>query len=363
MPAGGQNTNDNGMAPFAVSAAIVIVGLILYHFFHNEIISGLFWIKGLELHAITLFAPKYQDLLLWMKSAPKNGITPLELKYLARGIGHVLLYPMVIISLIMASIIYFFHQDSNYKEIEDMDSLAKKLSYESPAVKVTEGIDLIKKSLTKGPWAMGKTPVEFAKAHKLLSRDKSTNEIKVDQLKAKMIFSNQLGEPWVGHKQLNPHEKAIYTILTMYILNKRDQAEKLFEDICLSVTKEKLAKNKMNFTLIDKHYNTYANDETVQALVQKHAFKYTVFTGMLEAARKTGIVPNALYLWLKPIDRTLWYVLNNVGRKAVYIEASAIHAHYLAESILGFAIKTPMVDEVVVGLEEAVKIRIIKDIK
>lgn len=357
-----QGGDEDGLGIIYLVGGLFIIAYGLYYFFHDQIVGFMFALKGFELHGIALFAPKYMDLLLWMQNAKKQAVTTEELHYLATGIGHVLLYPFAGISLILAAIIYFFHQDASFKDKEQMDTLARKLTNASPAINVTEGIDLINAPVTKGAWAMGQTPVECAKKHQLLIKDNTTSVISVDELKAKLFFSTQLGEEWSGHAQLSAHEKAIYTILAMYILNQRDKAEKLFEALCLSVTPEKLAKNKMNFSLVDAYYKQYADHDVVQAIVKRHAFKYTAFIGLLTAARKTGIVPNALYLWLKPIDRVLWYVLNNVGRKAVYIEAAAMHAHYLAESILGFAIKTPMVDEVVVGLEEAIKIRIIKDI-
>jgi len=346
-----------------VAVGIVVITATIYYFFKVQIITGLFWIKSIELHGLTFFIPKYQDLLLWMKNTSRSSISLQELQYLSYGIGHVLVYPFIIVSVVLAAILYLFHPDSKLIDTESMTSLASKLNYEFPSIKVTEGIDLINAPVTKGPWAMGQTPVEFAKKHKLLLIDPETRKPKVDALKSKLVFTSQLGPLWQGHKHLKPNEKAMYTIFAMYILDKREEADKLLEDICLTITPKKLTKKTLNFSLVDRYYKAYCNNESVLAVVNKHAFKYTVLTGMLEAARKTGIVSNALFLWLKPTDRLLWYVLNNVGRKAVYIEASAVHAQYLAESVLGFAIKTPMIDEVVTGLEEAIQIRIIEDIK
>jgi len=82
---------------------------------------------------------------------------------------------------------------------------------------------------------------------------------------------------------------------------------------------------------------------------------------MLVSARRSGIVANSSYLWLKPVDRALWYTLNNVGRKAVFTEMGAVHAHWLAEKKLGFALTEPMVEEAIYGLEDAAKSRIVRD--
>ena len=76
---------------------------------------------------------------------------------------------------------------------------------------------------------------------------------------------------------------------------------------------------------------------------------------MLEVARVDGVLATAEFLWLKPVDRRFWYMMNSVGRQVSVVEVSGPFAHWLAEKKVGRALKTPMVKEAVVALEEAME--------
>jgi intracellular multiplication protein IcmP len=48
----------------------------------------------------------------------------------------------------------------------------------------------------------------------------------------------------------------------------------------------------------------------------------------------SGVLQSALFLWLKPKDRRLWYILNNVGRKVAWPEITGVFAHWQFEYTL-----------------------------
>ena len=52
---------------------------------------------------------------------------------------------------------------------------------------------------------------------------------------------------------------------------------------------------------------------------------------MLVAARTDGVLASAEFLWLKPVDRQLWFMLNSIGRRTPFVEVSAPYAHWLVE--------------------------------
>ena len=74
---------------------------------------------------------------------------------------------------------------------------------------------------------------------------------------------------------------------------------------------------------------------------------------MLEFARQDGVYATADFLWLKPLDRRLWYTLNTVGRATSFAEVAGIHAHFKTEKLFGRKIATPNVDSAVLALEVA----------
>ena len=74
---------------------------------------------------------------------------------------------------------------------------------------------------------------------------------------------------------------------------------------------------------------------------------------MLEGARNIGVLASAEFIWLKPIDRGLWYMLNSVGRSTAVAEICGAYAHWIAESRNNGPLFAPMVGEAIKGLEIA----------
>lgn len=100
-----------------------------------------------------------------------------------------------------------------------------------------------------------------------------------------------------------------------------------------------------------KHENT----KLVQQIVQSHAYLLTVMAEMLEGARTDGVQAAADFLWLKPVDRRLWYMLNTVGRQTPFVEVAGPFAHWVAEKEMGRRLLVPMVEEATNALEIALK--------
>lgn len=64
----------------------------------------------------------------------------------------------------------------------------------------------------------------------------------------------------------------------------------------------------------------------------KHAHRSTRLIAALAGARRHAVVPCSEFLWLKAVDRTAWYALNNLGRTSFHVEGLGPIAHWLAES-------------------------------
>jgi len=87
-------------------------------------------------------------------------------------------------------------------------------------------------------------------------------------------------------------------------------------------------------------------------------FANTYLFKMLDFARERGIVTTAEFIWLRPIDRTLFYALNNCGRHnpknaTGFVEGAGVVAHAQAEYAHGDALPFPVIEEAVIGLSDA----------
>lgn len=73
---------------------------------------------------------------------------------------------------------------------------------------------------------------------------------------------------------------------------------------------------------------------------------------LADAHRTFGNLPTSEFLWLKSIDRPLWYALNNLGRLKFHVEGAAAISHYQSEMSLGRPLDEPHVDEAAEGIME-----------
>ncbi len=62
---------------------------------------------------------------------------------------------------------------------------------------------------------------------------------------------------------------------------------------------------------------------------------------MIYEARKLGVLAPTSIRWLKLYDRTLWAMIENVGRPSLFSESLGANAHYVVESIMGRAMHEP----------------------
>ena len=95
----------------------------------------------------------------------------------------------------------------------------------------------------------------------------------------------------------------------------------------------------------------------IRKIFARHAWLNTAMFEALEKARERGILMTATFIWLRPIDRTLWYTLNNAGRNnqknaTAYCEAAGVTAHFMVEDSLNRGLETPEIRESVKGLKK-----------
>jgi intracellular multiplication protein IcmP len=362
MAAGNQNPSDSS-TPIVVLVGLGLLFGVLYYLFRVHILSFIFSIKIFELKIISFFAPNYQTLIDWLSITKIDQVSWSDVVFLSKDVGRALEYPVLFLSFALAALTYLFHPDSGFNEIETMKSLSEKMNPFFPAIQVVQSLDLVNEDINVGPWAMALTPIEFGKKYKLFSRDKETGKVIVNPTLARVVFSKQLGRLWRGVEDLSPHEKGLFSALIAFTNYDRKSGDAMLEQMAGSANAMNLKKGTIDYTGVDDLIKKHLSSPVVQSIIKKHGFVYTVFSGLLKSARETGIVQNALYLWIKPIDRSLWYVLNNMGRRAVFSETAGVFAHFLSEESVGFAIRSPIVDSAVTALQAAADDRIIHDLE
>ena len=61
-------------------------------------------------------------------------------------------------------------------------------------------------------------------------------------------------------------------------------------------------------------------------LFQVHHWEYTYLFAIFIKAKRNGKATHTDFIWLKPLDRVLFYALNTVGRAVPHTEAGSVFA-------------------------------------
>lgn len=155
-----------------------------------------------------------------------------------------------------------------------------------------------------------------------------------DEAKAADVFARQLGSPWVDVATAKIHVQAVAAICVASIRDiKGDKAAKLRGDLARIWTVDPKNAEARTRQLIAPLL-TPKNIEAINTVTANHAYTNTAIVGLLTYTRKrSGVLASSEILWLKKIDRNLWYAINNTGRRAFMVEAAGIFSHFQAEHV------------------------------
>lgn len=354
-------SSDNSMAPVWITILLFITLFILWKFGHEYIVAFVFKINIIQAKLVNFFMNN-QDLanqIYLMQTLDPSTVDWDNLVEMTRRVGNYMRYPVVFGLVLMALILYMSNVTLKFRKMYDMKSLRSQEQYNWPAIMPVVKEDLVSEDVNKGPWAMALTPMEFARKYNLLKREDALldNPIPGQEMTAgirrgdaKRVFTMQLGPYWEGFDHLSPQAYALAAVFIARINRDRDGANHILHTLDKS-----FVAGKPNFAVAKPIMKKYQNTELVQEIVQKHAYTLTVLASLLAAARNDGVVPSSEFLWLKPVDRRLWYMLNCIGRQTPYVEVGGPFAHWRAEKEMGRSSLVPMIDEATKALEVAIK--------
>lgn len=360
MPAPQQQPQgDHSLAPLWLSIfAFVLLGAIWY-FANEQITWFVLKVKFYETLFMSLFSGNAQNLLQVIKGAQDSPIGFSDLALLAKTSGAYFAYPVAIILVVLALILYFGNPIARFKKTYTMKRLFEAEKNNYPQIIPVSNVDLVSEHIDKGPWSMAMTPMQFAKRYKLLQEvhthgsgfgTKESITATVMRGEAYQVFALQVGPLWPGIDKLNIYTKALFAAFAARANRDSDAASALLRRIASSS-----ASGKLDFFGAQELFDKHKNSKIAQRVIERHAYVLTVMASILMAAREDGVLASADFLWLKVVDRRMWFMLNAVGRQTPHSEISGPFAHWLAERELGRKISSPMVEEAVNALDLAIK--------
>lgn len=214
----------------------------------------------------------------------------------------------------------------------NMDGLMDLQQAEFPYILPVSGLDLIND--TSKEWAPVMRPesqydnrgklVEagFADVHGIIQSRL------FDRNKAMEVFLGQVGRPWpMSYKRLKKYECALFGVFAARIMRDKDSSRAALRQMAINMGPG----GNRSFDPGIELAKRYGNEQDVKDVISRHRFVTSVLAALLEDARVEGRLPSSEFIWLKPLDRNLWYLLNAIGRRVPSVEASGSFANFIAE--------------------------------
>jgi intracellular multiplication protein IcmP len=230
-----------------------------------------------------------------------------------------------------------------FRRSHSMKTLVQSEQRLWPAISPVAKLELIPQDIDKGPWAMSRKPLDFARSYKLLDEGNKLNRDRSEKL-----FAMQLGKLWEGSGKLPAYARALFACFASQACGDIESAKLGLDKLSLA-----MADGREDYSWVPELLAKYEKSEKVQSVVKRHAYVYTVMASMLKAAREFGVMQSPQFIWLRPKNRQLWYILNGVGRRVAFAEIAGIYAHWIAEEVAEHPIERPYVVKAVDGLERA----------
>jgi intracellular multiplication protein IcmP len=363
MPqAGGQGQQgDDALAPLWITGVMFFIAYVVWATKHELIVQLVFYINLGESYLVNLLWPgdPLQGVINYIHQTDPSKVDWDTLMRVTTIVGAYMRFIFGLILGLLAFMLYQKDLTSKFSKVYSMKTLRLQEKENWPAISPVVAEDLVKTDIDVGPWAMALNPMEFARKYSLLKKNdilmdpsspgqEMTASIKKGD--AKRVFTMQLGPLWQGFERCQPHVVALAAIFLARMNRDREGAMNLSNNLS-----KEFATGKMNYAAAWPLLNKFKDLPEVREVVGQHAYVYTVMASLLKQARNDGVVPSSEFLWLKPIDRRLWYMLNCVGRQTPYVEIAGAFAHWKAEIKMQRPSLTPMVDEATRAFEIAIK--------
>ena len=208
-PPGGQqqSASDNSLDMLWICAALCIGVLLLWYFFHTQIVIGVLTFKLWEASLVELFTHQITPLKQAVQGVDPKSVTVTQLIAVATEVGKYLRYPLCAILIVMAIRVYLRSATTRFCNVFNMKSLLRQELGNWPYAQIVANKDLVKEDIFTGPWAMAMTAMQFSRKYKLLDVEKKQlgatglsrdmgYEAKINKYRAHKVFVKQLGELW-----------------------------------------------------------------------------------------------------------------------------------------------------------------------
>ena len=376
---------DTTLFLFVAGFIVIFVVVPLLYTAKADVINGfLLAVAKMEIRPFLGVSEEAQKAWQHISAQVPSALSWNEMERILNYAGKWARWPLGSLLAVMAVAAYFMGRTERLIRRFNMESLLKNNAETFPCLRPIEGRGkylLSPESYDQGLWRIARSPLQFAIENGLLLEEESgkaygaddvlTNGLgdagkrafghaRFDEAGAKKVFQEQLGVEFSGVENLSsPLRKALAAAFLAYADGAKQEAVDLLDEMS-SAYREKDGQADCP-VLLNEGFQ-----KTVGALLERHAailksqllarhstYEVTWFMALLYQARKKGVLATSQFLFLRPLDRPLWYALNQSGGRVGWPEAFGPWAQYQAAEAAGKSMDTPQTDRAVASLKAA----------
>ena len=358
----------------ALCLATIILGLgvgayALWSNYHTEISAAVMAWRHQEIRVLRLFTYRFDLADEQMRAVDPSGVTVWVLYGISHTIGRAWRIPGAgVISLLVATCL-FRNAPSRFRRRFELDGLIREQLRFFPhmAAFARRRLGLV------DPAANAPRPADYALAPaEWIARLATAKDGSLDVRAAQRALLAQLGPRWTGPEAASPQVRVMFAAFALHLAERREDAVDLLGACSVALAegdKDDPAGPAAPLPLpealvcsVDALLADKAN-LVIPALgiADRHAWTHPALMSVLNAARiKAGVLPPALFAWLKLVDRPLWYALHSLGFESEGIgrylhpnpraEAAGARDHWAVERAAGRPVPTPRFEKALEAL-------------
>lgn len=390
--AAGSNADDPTWTLLILVSILGGIGWVIWHFFNQPLMELVRYVKLIEIAPLALVDRQASSCFVWLREAHVSNtmpshdayqaalgcfgsealarlpaaealkyynITPTSLGAISRFVG---LYGKWLVVGFCGFVAYYALFKSVRNEYKNRHTLESFIKTQATIWKVIAPIVSFNPSTHSARVLGGRVPKKLPLFAEALAPEEwlSFHQIPIvkgipcreDVHRALLL---QLGPRLTENYQDMPfYIQALLAALALKGVQKRDESDDLLGRIsaCWSESKG-MSYPPALVAEIKKILKDPAIGGEALTVAKNHAFRTTAVVGVLKWARfMGGVLAAAQLLWLRGVDRDLWYALNNLGRRSFHTEGAGAMAHFMAEDLAHKALVVPRFETVFITLNK-----------
>ncbi len=367
---------------FAFLIIVFCIVPLLYAAHSNAVNVPLLNLAKAQLKAFTLFFEEAEIAFGRIDAADPASLSWDTMQKVLRYTGSWIRWPFLLLLVLFGVASIFMGRVGGLVRRFNMESLLKNNAESFPCLRPVVGRGkylLSPKSYDSGLWRIARTPVQFALEHGLLLDEQGEpftpeqalknglpstalpawGHARLDEAKALAVLTKQLGKRFEGFEGLSACRRALAAAFLDYAGGNKKGCIALLDAVSLSYAENHeqascpLLEEGRFVSRLKKEWDCHSSLLTEKCLSIHAAYELPWFMALLYRARQKGVLATSQFLWLRPLDRPLWYALNQCGGRAAWAEASAPWAQYLAEEKAGMLLAEPHIQPAVASLKQS----------